>query len=134
MQRFHEQLSAHEGGMLTKYMVAPKVLGGIIETIAQSGYDVIPDLTWYYKYVEIEAVSISNSFLVFKFNLPTINKSNYLLYNIQSYPVPSGEESVSQNHCNCVLGGSDIGPMPWKGLPSNTFIAWYLRHVLPSSL
>ena len=41
MRLYQQQRSALERGALTEDVVMPKVLGDIVKTIAQSGYDVI---------------------------------------------------------------------------------------------
>jgi len=84
---FHRQRAELETGRLTRDLLTEEQLTEILSQ-ATSQYKVIQSKEWYYQYIEVTPLWQESKSLLYKVELPLIDPSPYLMYQIVTHPVP----------------------------------------------
>ena len=94
--RYQRQRASLGLGQLTEEILPPNELLLILENSQGVGL-FLPGLTWYYQHVSLVPVWEDTRRLVFKAQLPLMDKIRYAHYGIRSWPVPvNGSRHILQ--------------------------------------
>lgn len=91
---YHVQRTSLEVGHLTEDLLPPSILQDILEQAVTKGFNVIPQLAWYYQYLSVEPIWSDQDNLLYKVEIPLIDSTDYLQYTIKTFPVPYEQSSV----------------------------------------
>ena len=85
---FNKQILAVEAGRLTRELLPVNDLRSIVHQARGSKLHAIEDLEWYYRFTEVELISVDDVTLIYRIKIPLADGHHYLHYSINSWPVP----------------------------------------------
>ena len=91
---FHRQRSELDLGQLSRDLLSPDQLSEILQQAA-SKFNTITELQWYYQFLKVTPLWQPVGGLLYRLELPLIDPTQFLLYNIITHPVPLANASYS---------------------------------------
>ena len=83
-----------ESGRMTEKIFPRQLLREIIDRVGNVGLKPLSD-PWYYQNVPIELIYMENGYYTYRIQLPFVNKEDYLLYDIATWPVPTNPNGLT---------------------------------------
>lgn len=83
------------GGRVTEEVCPPRLVSIITKRARTLGLEPLP-LEWYYENVFIRPILISDGKTVYQIELPFVRNTDYLLYELKSFPVPTPNSTDMQ--------------------------------------
>ena len=83
-------------GRLTEELLPTSVLKSVL--FSATSYDMVslPSVHRYYEHIRVKPMWASTDFLVFQVTLPLVRPTMFLLYQLQSWPVPITDRSAAK--------------------------------------
>ena len=87
MDKYARQLTSLELGQLTEDLLLPVELQKIL-MMDTAQFTMIPTVKWYYEHISIQPIWGDEDRLVYRAKLPLISPTEYIFYQIYTWPLP----------------------------------------------
>ena len=90
MQRLYEHRRQDlQLGQLTEELLPVRTLEGILNQGTTADMIPLEEKNWYYMYVTLKPMWANSNFLIYEASLPFVRPSKFLLYSLQTWPIPT---------------------------------------------